>query len=73
MSITCDPAYFQSDWPPPKRCAYCAEQRQEVVCRGHSGWLGEALCRACCAACLAECPVLPGAAWGRPEAFDDEY
>ncbi len=48
MSITCDPAYFESDWPPPKRCAYCDEQRQEVICREeHMAFYGESLCQGC--------------------------
>jgi hypothetical protein len=61
MSVTAESGWFLSDWIPPRCCAYCGEHEQEVVCREHSAWMGEALCGACLAACLAEVPVLPGA------------
>jgi hypothetical protein len=69
MPIPCAPLNWQCDYsPPPKCCAYCGERGQEVICRAHTAWLGEALCRDCEAACLAEAPVLPGAPYvPRPE------
>jgi hypothetical protein len=53
--------WYVANCSPTGPCAYCGERAQEVVCRGHSAWLGEGLCEACEAACLAEVPVLPGA------------
>ncbi len=48
------------DGPPPRRCAYCGEGPQEVLCGlEHSGWTGDVLCQACYAAVCAEVPVLP--------------
>jgi hypothetical protein len=61
MPIPCEPLYLDAGWRSPKRCVYCGERDQDVVCREHSAWLGEGLCEACEAACLAEVPVLPGA------------
>jgi hypothetical protein len=61
MSVPVDTGWFLADGLSPRRCAYCGVREQEVVCREHSAWLGEALCGACLAACLAEVPILPGA------------
>jgi hypothetical protein len=72
MPIPCEPLYLEADGLPPRRCAYCGEHEQEIVCRDHTAWLGQRLCGACAAACLAEVPVLPGApyAWRFQEGPD---